>query len=844
MPISTVVTSMKDEAPYVLEWVAYHSSIGFDRIVVVANDCTDGTHEMLTRLADMGEISYHLNKVPLGGKPHSLALKKANQSPEVKTSDYVIALDADEFLVIKDAPHHIGSLIRVLEEHDAGMMVIPWRLYGSSKKFCFEDAPVIERFTLSMEGMSNPKTGVKTLFRQSDALRLAIHFPKKVMKKGKSTEGSDNIGWIDPDGHALNPATLTWNGGRNVIRRKKAEIAHFMIKSLDEYMLKIFRGDGLMNSSRHGIDYWSSADKNESADLNVLACAPNFANEFKRLRADPQLFDLHKRAVDNRMKRLAGILENPEASALRSILQRSTVKKITPEEISYSRSLVTALSPRKVQDNLLGENVPHSVLLNFSTMMLRDSSAIADRLANSCRSHAAMFWTAKDFDKRPITRLVEGLKRAQKSKRTFQVGCRHFNNFATAVSEDDWPVDESITVIFTRQRYNVLQGMPEYVEASREKYLEKKQRKFPPLKEVFKSATDAVDVAALIAAGKIEDPFTRLERFRVMHPDTITIDIDDAGDIDRKIGIIEAKGPAFVTIGTLLRDAIGEMPPSSSARLPASEATLPAPQLRAEAGKPAIRVHWFKRGKGNVAGNFGDELGPLIVAHITGRKTEWAEAEDCDVASIGSILSQVSKAAARAGRTKELLIWGSGLIEEDISSLHSSLKPLAVRGSRTRAALSLPQSLPLGDPGILSNLLVPEQTKKYRWGVVPHFSHRNSENIRKAVERSGSLFIDPTSPPLEVLEAIACCDGVVSSSLHGLIVSDSFSVPCIWLDIKSHKSHDYKFADYCSGVRRPDFNRIEAKDLEELLAKECTVDGFVIADDISRGISDALINAF
>lgn len=56
MPISTVVTSMKDEAPYVIEWVAYHRALGFDRIVVLANDCTDGTHEMLTRLHEMQAI--------------------------------------------------------------------------------------------------------------------------------------------------------------------------------------------------------------------------------------------------------------------------------------------------------------------------------------------------------------------------------------------------------------------------------------------------------------------------------------------------------------------------------------------------------------------------------------------------------------------------------------------------------------------------------------------------------------------------------------------------------------------------------------------------------------------
>jgi hypothetical protein len=41
------VSMMKDEAPYLLEWVAHHLAVGFTDIVVYTNDCTDGTVEML-----------------------------------------------------------------------------------------------------------------------------------------------------------------------------------------------------------------------------------------------------------------------------------------------------------------------------------------------------------------------------------------------------------------------------------------------------------------------------------------------------------------------------------------------------------------------------------------------------------------------------------------------------------------------------------------------------------------------------------------------------------------------------------------------------------------------------
>ena len=41
--VFTVVSTMKNEGPYILEWVAHYKALGFDRIVVCTNDCEDTT---------------------------------------------------------------------------------------------------------------------------------------------------------------------------------------------------------------------------------------------------------------------------------------------------------------------------------------------------------------------------------------------------------------------------------------------------------------------------------------------------------------------------------------------------------------------------------------------------------------------------------------------------------------------------------------------------------------------------------------------------------------------------------------------------------------------------------
>lgn len=463
MTIATVVTSMKDEAPYILEWVAYHKAIGFDRIVVLANDSTDGTHEMLQRLHDMGVVTYYENKVGLGQKPHARALKIANACDEVRSSDFVMVLDADEFLVVKSAPHTVDYLIQKMNELQADRMVIPWRLFGSSHNTEFSDQPVISRFTRSMDVSRLPQVGLKTFFRKDDASRLAIHFPKRLMKGGKALKTDKEPHWIDAGGRTVNSGSLTWNGGRNVIHRDMAEVAHFMIKSLDEYLLKIFRGDGLMNSSRHGIDYWRGADHDDTSDLIVADNVAGFQDEYERLKADPELAALHRRAVDLRFEKLEKILANKDVQSLKSILGRSTNGTITSDDVAESRRLVTQMSPGPVAPQLSEEERAESVLLSITTAGLADAGDIAARLSAACRRNAALFWTEKDFAKRPISNLIAGLERAQKTERELQLACRWFDGYARAKPTETWPLDQEILVVLTRDPDNLIAGFPAYV---------------------------------------------------------------------------------------------------------------------------------------------------------------------------------------------------------------------------------------------------------------------------------------------------------------------------------------------------------------------------------------------
>ena len=61
---------MKDEGPFILEWIAHHRAIGFEQIIVFTNDCTDGTVRLLKSLEEQGYCTHRNNRVKEGENAH------------------------------------------------------------------------------------------------------------------------------------------------------------------------------------------------------------------------------------------------------------------------------------------------------------------------------------------------------------------------------------------------------------------------------------------------------------------------------------------------------------------------------------------------------------------------------------------------------------------------------------------------------------------------------------------------------------------------------------------------------------------------------------------------------
>ncbi len=247
----------------------------------------------------------------------------------------------------------------------------------------------------------------------------------------------------------------------------------------------------------------------------------------------------------------------------------------------------------------------------------------------------------------------------------------------------------------------------------------------------------------------------------------------------------------------------------------------------------AIKMFWWKSDDG--VPNFGDELSCDAVRHCSGQEVEHAKIPRAHLVAVGSLLNMTAKVLNNQPQ-KRIHVWGSGLMHPAVlSNFGNRLITHSVRGPLTRSALSLDrQELPLGDAGLLaSRMYKTGSEKRFAIGLLPHHTQDNDPRIKAlAASLPDCTIISANQNPEPVARAIAECDFVLSSSLHGLIVSDSLGVPNRWLSLGAlHKGGYFKFFDYFLSIERPEMAPLR---IEEALADTALVRPVVSQDYLSN----------
>ncbi|MDD9977779.1 MAG: glycosyltransferase family 2 protein [Boseongicola sp.] len=367
----TVVTVMKNEGPYILDWIAHCRTVGVDRILVYSNDCEDGTDQMLDALADAGVVEHRQNPYrSTGGVPQHAAFRAAENEDAVRSAGWLLTLDVDEYLNIRVGDGHLSDLFAAVP--NSNIISMPWRMFGSSDIIDFRDEPVTDQFTeCAHEFTPRPHQawGFKTLYRNTGLFRrLGVHRPK-----GMVTHRVPDINWVDGSGRPM-PQGL-WRSGWRMTRTcwgyDLAGVNHYAVRSAESFLVK--RERGRVNHVRRdqGLAYWFRMNHNGSEDTSIQRLSPKVLEEKSALLALPKVRELHESSVAWHKARIAALKEQ---DAYREIFDAITGPKLQrlSRMLSHFGSNVFLAGPEVIPDDVAKRSNDGDWLFTVKLMPRKD----------------------------------------------------------------------------------------------------------------------------------------------------------------------------------------------------------------------------------------------------------------------------------------------------------------------------------------------------------------------------------------------------------------------------------------------------------------------------------------
>ena len=335
MRICAILT-VRNEAAFLLEWLAHHRAAGITDVVVFSNDCDDGTDAMLDRLAAMGWLSHQPNPGPYHRNGIQFtALKAAAKLDAVKQADWLLPLDVDEFVNVHTGDHTLPALIAALPEATA--ITLTWRLFGSSDRLRYEDAPVTRSFTRAAPAVMHwpwRAAMFKTLYRNDGTYRMpGVHRPRQPVE-----DRLDAARWFDGSGRALDrqfaERRIFSNFGQD--NYGLAQLNHYPLGAMESYVLKAARGRAVHSDHMLDLDYWVERNFNTDEDASILALDAPFRAALDELHADAALARLHAEAVAWRKQRFETLMEEePYRALFGRLLMCPPSRPVAPEAARF-----------------------------------------------------------------------------------------------------------------------------------------------------------------------------------------------------------------------------------------------------------------------------------------------------------------------------------------------------------------------------------------------------------------------------------------------------------------------------------------------------------------------------
>ena len=331
-----IVACMKNEAPYIVEWIAYHRAIGIDHFLIYTNDCSDGTDQILQRLDEMGIVQHRKNDDWKGKSPQQHALNRAMKEPLVVMSEWIVHIDVDEFINVRTGTGTLDDFFARVP--DATNVAMTWRLFGHNGITRLKDAFVIDQFdTCAPKFCPKPHTvwGFKTMIKNIGAYgKLSCHRPNKL-----DLARQDQVKWVNGSGQDMTREAIRngWRNSKKSIGYDLLQLNHYALRSAESFLIKRQRGRALHVDRSIGLNYWIRMDWSNFRDITIKRNVPRLRAAYDALMQDDSLRSLHDDGFAWHQAKAAELRGIPEFQDLYD--QALKVKLTETERVAYALAL-------------------------------------------------------------------------------------------------------------------------------------------------------------------------------------------------------------------------------------------------------------------------------------------------------------------------------------------------------------------------------------------------------------------------------------------------------------------------------------------------------------------------
>ncbi|MDR2475668.1 MAG: glycosyltransferase family 92 protein [Bacteroidales bacterium] len=228
-----IITKVKNEAPYILEWIEYHKLIGVERFVIYDNESDDNLQEVLAPYIRSGEVIYRFfegNIFQSEDKFYTDSIREYRNRFK-----WIALIDIDEFIVPlrkKNIMEEFDEIRKTIKKKPFTSLCINWVMYGYSGYYSKQEGLVMENYTKS-DGVA---VQVKSIINPRTVIQFRVHFAIHFFDlKGYNEKGNPVFRGMKSFSPQLD-ATVDY-----------MRINHYYTKSYEEHKQKIMRFNKLWN---------------------------------------------------------------------------------------------------------------------------------------------------------------------------------------------------------------------------------------------------------------------------------------------------------------------------------------------------------------------------------------------------------------------------------------------------------------------------------------------------------------------------------------------------------------------------------------------------------------------